>query len=64
MSSKSKKPAADTVVVTTSGNVSHEEATKRMALVVSKITTKKDARALLRKVGILNKKNKLVKTLA
>lgn len=65
MSSKSKKSvAADTVVVTTSGFVGHEEAAKRMALVVSKITTKKEARALLRKLGILNKNNKLVKALA
>lgn len=65
MSSKFKKVGVgDSPVVTTSSYVSHEEAAKRIAQAVSKVTTKKDARKLLRKLGILNKKNKLVKALA
>lgn len=57
MSSKSIKVADDSFV-------SHEEAAKRIAQAVSKVTTKKEARKLLRKAGILNKHYKLVKALA
>lgn len=65
MSSKCMKVGAGcSAVVSSSGFVSHEEAAKRIAALTDAITTKKEARKLLRKLGILNKKNKLVKALA
>lgn len=44
--------------------VSHAEAAERIARVTAMVTTKEDARKLLRSAGILNKNNKLVKALA
>lgn len=64
MPAKPKKSTTDgKVVVTTRDFVSHEEAAKRMLARTDEVTTKKEARALLRKIGILNKNNKLVKGL-
>lgn len=44
--------------------VSHVEAAERITQVTAGVTTKEDARSLLRSAGILNRNNKLVKALA
>lgn len=44
--------------------VSHVEAAERIARFTSTVTTKEDARRVLRSAGILNRNNKLVKALA
>lgn len=43
--------------------LSHAEVAERITQITSTVTSKEDARKLLRSAGILNKNNKLVKAL-
>lgn len=68
MSSKSAKVVSNTAASVAVGStrviVSHMEAARRIAEAAASATTRESAQALLRKAGILNSKNKLVKGLS